>query len=97
MVSGPRGKVDLLGRLEAVVAGVDERLTDLFREFFDDESIELEDGTVAADIDDWDSLNHVKLVVEIERSFSIRFSNREIAGWENVGDMRRAIADKLGE
>lgn len=72
-----------------------ERLTEVFREIFDDDRLELRDETVAADVEDWDSLNHVKLVVAIEESFGVQFSNREIAGWENVGDIRRAIAARL--
>jgi acyl carrier protein len=72
-----------------------ERLLDVFREVFDDDSLELRDETVATDVPDWDSVNHVKLVVAIEEAFGVEFSNREIAGWENVGDMRRALARKL--
>jgi acyl carrier protein len=72
-----------------------ERLTEVFREIFDDDRLELRDEMVAADVEDWDSLNHVKLVVAIEESFGVEFSNREIAGWENVGDIRRAIAARL--
>jgi acyl carrier protein len=72
-----------------------ERLQDVFREVFDDDALEIRDETVAADVADWDSLNHVKLVVAIEESFGVQFSNREIAGWENVADMRRALAAKL--
>jgi acyl carrier protein len=72
-----------------------ERLQDVFREIFDDDHLEISDATVASDVEDWDSLNHVKLVVAIETAFGVKFSNREIGGWENVGDMRRALADKL--
>lgn len=72
-----------------------ERLQDVFREVFDDDALEICDETVASDVSEWDSLNHVKLVVAIEESFGVQFSNREIAGWENVGDMRRALAAKL--
>jgi acyl carrier protein len=72
-----------------------ERLSDVFREVFDDEALEISDATVAADVADWDSLNHVKLVVAIEEAFAVQFSNREIAAWENVGDMRRALDAKL--
>lgn len=73
-----------------------ERLAEVFREVFDDESLEISDATVAADVADWDSLNHVKLVVAVESAFGVRFTNREIAGWESVGDMRRALSAKLG-
>ena len=74
---------------------LNERLTDVFRRIFDDEELELSDDTVAADVDGWDSLNHVKLVVAIEQAFGVKFSNREIGGWENVGDVRRSLASKL--
>jgi acyl carrier protein len=77
------------------VSDLMERLTDVFREIFDDDRLALRDETVAADVPDWDSVNHVKLVVAIEESFGVEFSNREIAGWENVGDIRRALAAKL--
>ena len=59
------------------------------------DDLEIADATVAADVDDWDSLNHVKLVVAIEEQFGVRFANREIAAWEKVGDMREALAAKL--
>ena len=72
-----------------------ERLQDVFREVFDDEALEIRDDLVAADVEAWDSLNHVKLVVAIEDCFGVNFANREIAGWENVGDMRKALAAKL--
>ena len=71
-----------------------ERLTEVFREVFDLEELELSDATVASDVDGWDSLNHVKLVVAIERAFGVKFGNREIGGWENVGDMLRSLATK---
>ena len=73
-----------------------ERLQDVFREVFDDDGLEIRDETVAADVADWDSLNHVKLVVAIEERFGIKFSNREIGSWKNVGDIRRSLLSKLG-
>jgi acyl carrier protein len=71
-----------------------DTLTDVFREVFDDESIEIRDAMVAADLEDWDSLNHVKLVVAIEQRFGIKFTNREIGSWENVGDIKKSLAAK---
>ena len=50
---------------------------------------------VAADLEDWDSLNHVKLVVAIEEHFGVKFSNREIGSWTNVGDIKRSVAARL--
>jgi acyl carrier protein len=76
-----------------------DELTDgllaVFHDVFDDESIELRDEMVAADVEDWDSLNHVKLVVAIERRFGVKFSNREIGSWANVGDIKKSLAAKL--
>jgi len=74
---------------------LNERLTDVFRQVFDNEELELSDATVASDVEGWDSLNHVKLVVAIEEAFGVKFSNREIGGWENVGDVRRSLAKKV--
>lgn len=75
---------------------VAERLLQVFQDVFDDEDLEISDETVAGDVEGWDSLKHIKLVVAIERAFSVKFKNREISSWENVGDMRRAVASKLG-
>ena len=72
-----------------------ERLLEVFRQVFDDDDLEITDDTVAGDVEGWDSLNHINLVVAIESAFSVKFKNREIASWKNVGDMRRGILAKL--
>lgn len=64
-----------------------ERIENIFREILDDEDIVLSDTTVADDIDGWDSLTHVQLVVAIEKELGIRFTSREILSWKNVGQM----------
>ena len=46
------------------------------------------------DVDGWDSLNHVRLIIAVERAFSIRFSTREISGLKNVGDLTAVVAKK---
>jgi acyl carrier protein len=71
------------------------QLNDVFREIFEDDALLISDEMVAADVENWDSLNHVKLVVAIEESFSVKFSNREIGSWTCVGDMRRSLAARL--
>ena len=49
--------------------------------------IELSESTVAADIPEWDSLNHIYLVVAIEKQFKIKFTTHQIQSWQCVGDM----------
>ena len=68
-----------------------ERLTAIFRDVFDDESIVLSDNTTADDIEDWDSLEQINLVVAIEREFVIQFDHDEVGLMKNVGDMVNAI------
>lgn len=62
-----------------------EELQDTFREHFGDDTIMLSRGTKAADIDGWDSLSHVTLILAVEKAFKVRFNSTEIAGLENVG------------
>jgi acyl carrier protein len=60
---------------------------EIFREQLDDESIVLEDKTTAAEVDGWDSLMHLQLIVAIEKRFKIKFTSKEIMSWKNVGEM----------
>jgi len=70
-------------------------LTNIFREVFDSDDIVLSDEIVAADVEGWDSLGHIRLVVAVEGHFSIRFTSFEINGWENVGAFVTCIQAKL--
>ena len=72
-----------------------ERLNSVFREFFDDEEIELDDETTADDIEDWDSLNHITLMAAVEDEFGIRFTMGEVSGMKNVGEMVEIIKRKM--
>ena len=72
-----------------------ERLDEVFREVFDDPGMVLTDGTTAADVPGWDSLAHVNLMFSIESEFGIAFSSRELSTLQDVGDLRRVVADKL--
>lgn len=64
-----------------------EKLNEVFRDVFDDESIVVTDTTTANDIEDWDSLEHINLIVAIENKFQIKFKMNEVTGLKNVGEM----------
>jgi len=64
-----------------------EALNEVFRDNFDDESITLKETTVADDIEEWDSLEHINLVIAIEERFGMKFTMKEVTGMKNVGEM----------
>lgn len=68
----------------------------IFRDIFDDDTIELKRETNANSIEDWDSLSHIRLIAAIEKHFNIKFNFRELQDLDNVGDMIDLIAKKLG-
>jgi acyl carrier protein len=75
-------------------AGIWRKLVETFREVFDDESLEIGPETTAGDVDEWDSLIHIQLLVAIERAFDMRFNTGEVAGLANVGEMVSLIQSK---
>jgi len=74
---------------------VKEILNGVFREVFEDDTIQIADNTTADDIDGWDSLSHVNLIVAVETKFNIRFSQKELLTFKNVGDLLRSIECKM--
>mgnify|MGYP003945978977 FL=1 len=66
----------------------------VFQDVFADEGIILSDETTANEVEDWNSLNHIQLVVAIEKLFKIRFTAKEIQEWKNVGEMVTCIQGK---
>lgn len=70
------------------------RLTGVFQQVFGDETLTLSRATSAKDVEAWDSLMHINLIVAVEREFKIRFTTRDITGLKNVGELMDIIARK---
>ncbi len=68
---------------------------DIIREEFDNNSLKIEETTVAADIEEWDSLAQLSIVHEVEKSFHIKFTVNEIKEFRNVGEMIDCIIQHL--
>lgn len=64
-----------------------ERLNKVFQDVFDDEEITVNDETTSADIEDWDSLEHINLVSAVEQEFGIKFTMGQVMTMKNVGEM----------
>ncbi len=71
-----------------------DQLLPIFRNVFDDDDLVINSSTTAQDVDGWDSLAHIRLIVAIEKSFGLRFSTAEISEIENVGQMTELILGK---
>lgn len=74
-----------------------DMLNPLFREVFDDAAITLQHATTADDIEAWDSLTHMNLVIALELAFKIKFALGELQQLKNVGDMLDLINKKLAK
>ena len=64
-----------------------ERVTDIFRDVFDDDELIISDSTNSEDIEDWDSLEHIQLIVGMEKEFKVKFDIKTVNSLENVGQM----------
>jgi len=71
------------------------RVEEIFRDELELDELKLTDETTADDVEEWDSLSHIQLVVALEKDFGIKFSSREILSWDNVGDLVDCIQKKL--
>lgn len=73
-----------------------EIITDIFRDVFDDDELVIGDETNSEDIEDWDSLEHIELVINMEKRFSLKFNIKEVNKLENVGQMADLIMRMKG-
>lgn len=70
------------------------QINEIFIDTLDNEEVIIEETTQATDVDEWDSLTHIILVVAIEKHFKIRFTSKEIQSWKDVGEMLNCIQEK---
>jgi acyl carrier protein len=74
-----------------------ERVNGVFRDIFDDGSITVEDKTTTDDIEDWDSLEHINLIVALEEEFEMKFTMGEVTGMKNVGEAVDIILERASK
>ena len=73
-----------------------EKLNEIFEDVLDlDDTPSLTDETSANDIEEWDSLSHIQLIVAIEKGFKVKFTSAEIMKWKNVGEMVDTIITRV--
>lgn len=70
------------------------RLTEVFRDVFDNEELVIGDSTTADDIEEWDSLEHISLIAAVEKAFKMRFTMKEVSGMKNVGEMIDILCER---
>jgi acyl carrier protein len=70
------------------------RLNEIFRDVFDDDGLAITRETTAEDVEGWDSLMHVTLIVNVEKAFGVRFSSAEVAGLKDVGELEDLIVKR---
>jgi len=71
------------------------RLGEIFQDVFDDESIKVTPELSAKDVDEWDSLTHIRLILTVEKAFKVRFSTVEVGKLQNVGDLVGLIKSRV--
>lgn len=72
-----------------------DQLNEVFRMVFDDPDLVVKESTTADDVDGWDSLSHVNLILAVESRFKIEFKPRELLVMKCVGDLHKAIIEKV--
>ena len=72
-----------------------EKLSSIFKILFNLPDLELTDDLSAKDVPGWDSFNHVNLIINIEEEFGIQFTNDEVGGMQNIGNLKTLLASKI--
>jgi acyl carrier protein len=73
-----------------------ERLNHVFQDVFDDDDLLVSPLTTAEDVEGWDSLMHVTLMIRVEKAFGVKFTSSQVAGLKNVGQLAELLDQKLG-
>jgi acyl carrier protein len=74
---------------------IETKLNLVFQDVFDDTNLRIRPDMTAADVEDWDSLSHISLIVAVEKAFSLKFTTAEVQALGNVGDFSALIGSKL--
>jgi acyl carrier protein len=77
------------------MSSVKERLNAVFQDVFDDPNLQITEAMTADDVDAWDSLTHIDLIVAVEKAFRFKLSTSSVRGLKNVGDFIALITSKL--
>jgi acyl carrier protein len=71
------------------------RLTEVFADVFDQDSISVSPTLSAKDVDGWDSINHIRLLLTVEKAFKIKFTTSEVGSLKNVGELVSLISTRV--
>lgn len=74
-----------------------DQLNAVFRQVLEDDAIELTPGTTAEDVEGWDSMNHIFIVVELEKRFGVKFQAAEMEELKNVGELAALLKQKTAK
>ena len=74
-----------------------KEVNEIFKDILDNDTIVIHDTTTASDVEEWDSLTHIQLVVAIEKHFKIRFTSKEIQSWSNIGELINCILTNINK
>jgi acyl carrier protein len=75
----------------------EDRVQNVFREVFDRDDLVIYNEMQAKDVEGWDSLTHITLIMTLEDTFKIKFTTREVMGFQNVGEMLDCLRGKLAK